>query len=60
MKNLTIQEITEHFLSKDVEKIGGQKMYDTLSDCIGYAWNNWESNIIETYYSGENPYYANE
>ena len=57
---MSITQITSDYLDKNVEAIGGQKAFDTLSECIGYAWNNWESNIIETYYSGEKPYYANE
>ena len=44
MGNLT--EITENYLSNNVEALGGQKAFDTLSECIDYAWNNWDDHIM--------------
>jgi hypothetical protein len=57
---MSITEITQNYLEKNVQAIGGQKAFDTLSESIDYAWNNWEDYIIDTYYSGEKPEYAND
>lgn len=57
---MSITQITSDYLDKNVEAIGGQKAFDTLSECIDYAWNNWEESIISTYYVGQKPRYAND
>ena len=32
-----------------------QSMLNKISEGIDYAWNNWDKDIVEAYYVGENP-----
>ncbi len=54
-----IEEITENFLSKNTDALGGERQFEKLSNAIDYAWNNWEESVISTYYDNEKPEYAN-
>ncbi len=40
----------EHMLTQSQ-----QRQIDKISEGIDYAWNNWDENILETYYEGEKP-----
>lgn len=33
-------------------------LFSKISDAVSYAWNNWDDNIIATYYQGEKPEFA--
>lgn len=36
-----------------------QRAHDSISAAIDYAWNNWDADILATYYVGEKPETAN-
>lgn len=34
------------------------KIFNKISDGVEYAWNNWDDDIIATYYEGEKPEFS--
>lgn len=59
MKNLTIQQLKENVKNELVKNNLGYtndgSIYDRVNQAIQWAWDNWEADILSTFYEGEKP-----
>jgi hypothetical protein len=53
MENYEI--VVQNYISKNVDALGGQNAYDQLTDGITFAWENWEQNVLATFFTGNKP-----
>lgn len=52
MENL--KEIAEAVAGKRGD-LFSEREYDMLTDAIWWAWENWDADVLATYYEGEKP-----